>query len=531
LSHACHGIPKEGLVLPGGYFVDRVMALGSAGVGSTVHVGSEESARQLREVSDLFVRAREPGMFAVLWCYLRDSAFRRNGVDCSLAADLTGQANHLGAAVDADLIEATRCCPPGRPRQVPGREVQGSRMATRAALGRIRDEEVAGGPAQRPRVRKARCGNRGTRRRAMTRDLTPDEVLISGGILVGGVLVALLLRVVLARLSHHAGRTRNGADDVILSGLRILLPWVAVDAGAWVGAAVLPLSGSVSSRVNHWLGAVLVLAVTLAAARVLAELVRTVALSRSGVAGSATIFVNIVRTSVLAVGVLVLLQSMGVSVAPLLTALGVGGLAVALALQDTLANLFAGVQILASKKVQPGDFIQLGTGEQGYVVDINWRNTMVRQLPDNLVIVPNAQIASSIVTNYYQPAQPMSVLVDVGVSYGSDLSHVELVTCEVGKEVMAEVEGGVAEHEPFIRYHTFGDSSINFSVILRAHEFTDQYLIKHEFIKRLHHRYGQEGIEIPFPIRTLVMPDRNGSAAGSPGWAHQPQAAPHASIP
>lgn len=349
----------------------------------------------------------------------------------------------------------------------------------------------------------------------MTRDLTLDDVWIAGGILLAGVAVAVLLRVLLAWLSHHAGRTRNDADDVVLGGLRILLPWVAVATGGWVGAAALPLSRHVDSHANRVFVAVLVLAATLAGARVLADLVRTVTLSRSGVAGSATIFVNIVRISVLAVGILVLLQTMGISVAPLLTAFGVGGLAVALALQDTLANLFAGVQILASKKVQPGDFVQLTSGEQGYVMDINWRNTVVRQLPDNLVIVPNSQIAGSIVTNYYQPAQPMSVLVDVGVGYGSDLSHVERVTSEVGKEVMTEVEGGVAEHDPFIRYHTFGDSSINFSVILRAHEVTDQYLLKHEFIKRLHRRYAQEGIEIPFPIRTVVMPDRNRPGAGA----------------
>jgi small-conductance mechanosensitive channel len=348
----------------------------------------------------------------------------------------------------------------------------------------------------------------------MTRDLTLNDLLIAGGFLAGGVLMALLLRVFLAWMSRHTGRTRSDADDVILSGLQVLLPWVAVDAGAWMSAAVLPLNGSVDSQLNKVFGAVLVLAVTLAAARVLGESVRAIALTRSGVAGSSTIFVNIVRTAVLVIGFLVLLQSLGVSVAPLLTALGVGGLAVALALQDTLANLFAGVQILATKKVQPGDFVQLASGQEGYVVDINWRNTMIRQLPDNVVIVPNAELANSIVTNYYQPSQPMSVLVDVGVSYGSDLCHVEQVTCEVGKEVMAEVQGGVAEHEPFIRYHTFGDSSINFSVILRAHEFTDQYLIKHEFIKRLHHRYGQEGIEIPFPMRTIVMPNRNSIPAG-----------------
>jgi small-conductance mechanosensitive channel len=99
----------------------------------------------------------------------------------------------------------------------------------------------------------------------------------------------------------------------------------------------------------------------------------------------------------------------------------------------------------------------------------------------------------------------MAVLVQVGVSYASDLPKVERVTIEVGREIMREVQGGVPTFEPFIRYHTFESSSINFSVILRGQEYTDQYLIKHEFVKRLQKRYHEEGIEIPFPIRTVFL--------------------------
>jgi small-conductance mechanosensitive channel len=247
-----------------------------------------------------------------------------------------------------------------------------------------------------------------------------------------------------------------------------------------------------------------VLAVTLGAARVAADAVRAGARAHSGVSVSATIFVNIARVLVLSIGLLILLASLGVSITPLLTALGVGGLAVALALQDTLTNLFAGVHILASGKVRPGDFIQLDSGQEGYVMDTNWRNTTIRQLPDNLVIVPNATLAAAIMTNYHRPEPATSVTVQVGVAYDSDLDHVELVTIDVGREVMREVDGAVPVREPVIRYHTFGDSSINFSVLLRTSEVTRQYLIVHEFIKRLHRRYRIEGIDIPFPIRTIV---------------------------
>jgi small-conductance mechanosensitive channel len=119
------------------------------------------------------------------------------------------------------------------------------------------------------------------------------------------------------------------------------------------------------------------------------------------------------------------------------------------------------------------------------------------------VLIPNAKLTQANITNYYLPDKDLAVLVNLGVHYNSDLKKVEQVTCEVGKEVMREVTGGVPEFDPFIRYNSFGDSSIHFTVILRAKEYVDQYLIKHEFIKRLHQRYAKEGIVIPYPIRAV----------------------------
>jgi small-conductance mechanosensitive channel len=124
-------------------------------------------------------------------------------------------------------------------------------------------------------------------------------------------------------------------------------------------------------------------------------------------------------------------------------------------------------------------------------------------LPNNTVLIPNDKLIKTIVTNYYLPDKELAVLVEVGVHYNSDLKKVEKITCEVGKEIMRTVAGGVESFDPFIRYHTFGDFSINFTVILRAKEFVDQYLVKHEFVKRLHERYNKEGISIPYPIRAI----------------------------
>ncbi|MFF4018640.1 mechanosensitive ion channel family protein [Streptomyces sp. NPDC001843] len=339
----------------------------------------------------------------------------------------------------------------------------------------------------------------------MNRALTLDDLILAGIALAAGLLVAFSSRTLLRWLAKHAKRTKWSGDDVIVDALRTVVPWAAIAAGAAGAGAALPLTRTVQHHTNQCLQVLLIFVVTLSAARVIAGLVQSVTQSRSGVAGSATIFVNITRVLVMAIGFLVVLQTLGISIAPMLTALGVGGLAVALALQDTLANLFAGIHILASKTVQPGDYIRLNTGEEGYVVDINWRQTTVRQLSNNLVVVPNGELAKSNMTNYTRPEQQLTILVQVGVSYDSDLDHVERVTTEVIAETMTEVTGAIPDHEPAIRFHTFGDSRIGFTVILGVGEFSDQYRIKHEFIKRLHRRYREEGIRIPAPTRTVAL--------------------------
>lgn len=357
----------------------------------------------------------------------------------------------------------------------------------------------------------------------MKHSLTLDDLMMAGIPVVAGLLAAFLSRVLLRWLGKHASRTRWSGDDFIVDALRTLVPWGAIAAGVSAAGAVLPLTAPVGRNVNKVLTVVLIFVATLTAARVVTGLVRSLAQSRSGVAGSATIFVNITRVVVLAMGFLVMLQTLGISIAPLLTALGVGGLAVALALQDTLANLFAGVHILASKTVQPGDYIRLSSGEEGYVVDINWRNTTVRQLSNNLVIIPNGQLAGTNMTNFNRPEQQMTLIVQVGVGYDSDLEHVERVTTEVVTETMTEITGAVPDHEPAVRFHTFGDSRISFSVILGVGEFSDQYRIKHEFIKRLHKRYRDEGIRIPAPTRTVAL-QPGGAELLEAGIPHQREA-------
>jgi small-conductance mechanosensitive channel len=220
---------------------------------------------------------------------------------------------------------------------------------------------------------------------------------------------------------------------------------------------------------------------------------------------TASIVGIVVRVLVFSIGALLVLHDLGISITPMITALGVGGLAVALALQDTLSNLFAGIQLLASRQLAVGDFVKLDTGEEGYLVDITWRNTTVRALGNHLIVIPNAKLAAAIIQNHQRPDPEVAVLVQVGVSYDSDLEHVERVTVDTARKVVSRLQPDLKDFDPFIRYNSFADSSISFSVILRAKEFTERYLLVHEFIKALHRSYRHEGIVIPYPMRTVHM--------------------------
>ncbi|MDI6641749.1 MAG: mechanosensitive ion channel family protein [Elusimicrobiota bacterium] len=336
--------------------------------------------------------------------------------------------------------------------------------------------------------------------------LTISNLILLLAFIAAGFIVGIVFeKVIIDKLRKITAKTKFEGDEIVVGAIRGMGIFWFLLLAIYVASISLTLEVKVLAFIQKILSIIFIFSLTWVFAKIAVGFVNLYTKKVPTVLPSTTIFTTLTRIIVFLVGVLIIFQSVGISITPILTALGVGGLAVALALQETLSNLFSGLHIIVSRQIKPGDYIKLDTGEEGYVVDITWRNTTIRALPNNIIVIPNSKLASAIITNYYLPEKEMAVLVQVGVSYDSDLAKVEKVTIEVAKETMREVQGGVAEFEPFIRYHTFADFSINFTVILRAKEFVDQYLIKHEFVKRLHQRYKDEGIEIPFPIRTLYM--------------------------
>jgi small-conductance mechanosensitive channel len=239
----------------------------------------------------------------------------------------------------------------------------------------------------------------------------------------------------------------------------------------------------------------LMFSVTVILARIASTVAGNYSRKAVGAERSVSIFVNFIRLSVYLVGLMVTLQWMGVSVAPILTALGVGGLALALALQDTLSNLFAGLQIVAVRKVKIGQYVKLDSGADGYVTDITWRYTEILSPANNTILVPNSKLANAIVTNFYSPDKALVASLEVTVRYGSDLAKVERLSLDIAKEVAAATSGMVPNTVPGVTFSRLTDLGIVYFISFQVQEYNDQFRLKHELIKRLQQRFSEEGIQ------------------------------------
>jgi small-conductance mechanosensitive channel len=202
---------------------------------------------------------------------------------------------------------------------------------------------------------------------------------------------------------------------------------------------------------------------------------------------------------------IIILYALGVNITAFVAGLGIAGIAVAFAMQETLSQFFAGMYVLSEQPIRVGDFVELETGQMGYVAEIGWRAVKIRELSNNIIVIPNSKLVTSVIRNYSLPKPDTMCLVNISVGYGSDLEKVERVTLEVAKKTMRKLGIDLPGCEPIVRFSGFGEYGINLTVLMSVKEFTQQFALRHEFVKDLHRRYREEGIEIPYPVRTVHL--------------------------
>lgn len=212
-----------------------------------------------------------------------------------------------------------------------------------------------------------------------------------------------------------------------------------------------------------------------------------------------------INLTIAVLGGLLILDVVGLEITPLIAGLGIGGLAVALALQPLLGNIFASSYMLSDASLRVGDFVEVDGGPVGVVEHIGWRATRIRSFDNNIVLMPNSKLADSIFTNYSSTDLQADARLTFGVAYEEDLQRVEDVVTDELVQLRDEFEASVKDYEPIVRFQEFDDSNITVLVKLRALTWGDSFMLRHLMVKRIHERLGAEGIVINYPARRLIM--------------------------
>ena len=285
--------------------------------------------------------------------------------------------------------------------------------------------------------------------------------------LVTVTIAALLFRHALVRAFRRWTGHRH-ETKLILQAIRVpSMSWCVV-LGLFVALQIAELPPRLAAQIQVVLESAIILSVTITVASVLGSLVAAASERHALAVGVTGLFRTSVRLVVLVVGAVVMLGSLGIAITPILTALGVGGIAVALALQDTLSNLFAGIHLLADRPIRVGDYVRLSAHDvEGHVLDVGWRSTRIRMPQNSVVIVPNTLVAESVITNFDLDSTRIGVTIRVGVGYDADPDHVERVLVEEATAPVGQVP------------RLLGDPPC------QAHSFVDQFIVQHELRKRI----------------------------------------------
>jgi small-conductance mechanosensitive channel len=322
------------------------------------------------------------------------------------------------------------------------------------------------------------------------------------------ILGSLLLGFALSRVLHYSKkRVHDGSMQLFLALLESLPMPLLLIGSLYLGMESLPLP----PRFERIGSKVLLVLVTFVMVYFPAKVI-VLALRRWGQQDPHMLRVTqpatfLVQTLFALIGILIILNKMGVSLTAVWGTLGVGSLAVALALQDTLSNFFSGLYLLADRPISPNDYIRLDLNTEGYVVRIGWRSTILRTLGNNYVIIPNTTLAKATLTNFSAPETRMSTAVTVKVAYGTDPAKVEKLLLEAAREALRDgLEGLLAMPEPGVSFNPgFGDSALEFTLGLQIRQFTDQFSVQSDLRGRILAKFERAGIVMPFPTRTLVL--------------------------
>lgn len=304
---------------------------------------------------------------------------------------------------------------------------------------------------------------------------------VLGGIVAGVIAYLLIVRPLRRATARHGFHALETAMSII--GTVIIL-WGAL-AGLYIGMDHLTLSTREANFLDRAIGALFIFSLMWIAARVAGTWIEAFGRRTEHKLFSVSLYSTLVQGAILIIGLLTVLSSMGIAIAPLLTTLGLGGLAVALALNDTLSNLFAGVQIVAARQLRIGDYVKFDFAE-GEVVDIHWHNTTIRDFENNLIVIPNSKINTSPFTNYSMCVSALVVPAVATLAWKGPMPELRTIAERAACESVTEVAGQIEAENCQVFLSAVNETNVQVTGLLPIGHIENRMRATSGFLRRLY---------------------------------------------
>jgi len=325
-----------------------------------------------------------------------------------------------------------------------------------------------------------------------------------------GIFILSLVLTVVVRLSLRfilltvAKKTTTDVDDILIRSARNVVTYSVPVIGLMVALTPLALQTFIPQRMLFTLLAVLLMRGAIHLVNDLSKWLEKTSANRTASTldeGLLPLLRKTLKTSIAILGVLIILGKWGVQIGPLVGALGIGGLAIALALNSSLANVFAGIQLILDRSVNVGDKVKLESGDVGIVLDIGLRCTRIRTYDNEVISLPNSHLANAQVKNYTKPDATIRVAVNFGVAYGSDIAEVKRVISDAIKQL----DDIMLEPEPQVLFLNMSDFSLDMCARVWVDDYGKQFAKRLEMTELVYNTLNESGINIPFPTRTVYV--------------------------
>ena len=309
-------------------------------------------------------------------------------------------------------------------------------------------------------------------------------------------------RIFFAQLSKWSQHTEVRWDDIFVYSLRLPANFIILAAALWATYHFIDIRPELKSFIPELGKLIVILSVLLFVDRFAVGLLRMYAKKQAILESSQKVLIVMVHIASVVFAMLFVLNALGISITPFLASLGIGSMAVAFALQDTLSNAFAGMHMMIDKPIARGQLVEFSDGKIGVIDSIGWRSTRIK-FRGHVMIIPNSKLSGSMITNYDLPSSESFVSVECMVNYENNMDQVEQILLEEAKKLVSEHPSGSRHIEPFVRFQEFGEHGIKIITVVGIKQFSEHVVVKSELIKMIHKRFQKEDIKMAYLINSF----------------------------